>query len=139
MKIAKSKKPKSLSSLKKKLWKYFSLYIRLRESDKNLFSECVTCEKKESYKNLQAGHFIPGRTNSILFVEDNCFPQCKACNIFLHGNIIAYYEFMVKRFGLEKVSELKILKRQNVKLTREWYEQKTAHYKAMVARWLGEV
>ena len=59
----------SISKLKKKLWTLFSKYIRLRDSDYRGICSCCTCGIKKHYKEMQAGHFLPGRRNSILFLH----------------------------------------------------------------------
>ena len=100
-----------------------SEYIRRKYSDDNGICECVTCGKKAHWKEQQAGHFVPGRTNSVLFVEENIHPQCPSCNVFKHGNLIEYYPFMISMYGQEKVDELRLLKHKAVKITDKELEQ----------------
>jgi len=76
----------SMSKAKRKAWSAFSLYIRISASDINGNAKCVTCGAVKSYKDLQAGHFIPGRRNAVLFSEEGVHPQCYHCNIGLNGN-----------------------------------------------------
>lgn len=95
----------TISRLKKKVWKVFSQYIRKRNADKNGYTYCVTCKRKKFWKELQAGHFIPGRHNIILFDERLVHPQCYHCNCFLFGNPREYDKFMRKKYGDEKVAE----------------------------------
>jgi hypothetical protein len=73
----------TLTQVKKKCWKEFSAYIRLRDcletTGKTTEGLCYTCGRV--YPNgkvggLQAGHFIPGRHNSILFDFDMVKSQC---------------------------------------------------------------
>ena len=56
---------------------------------------------------MQAGHWIPGRHNSILFDERNCHSQCYHCNIGLQGSPIKYYDRMLKEYGEEVCDTLK--------------------------------
>lgn len=58
---------------------------------------------------MQAGHFIAGRGNSILFLETNVHPQCYICNIRKHGNQLVYYRFMVRTYGEKEVKRLEKL------------------------------
>ena len=106
------KKPKnaeSVSTLKKKAWKLFSEWIRRRDSDWRGMVACVTCGIIKDYKQQQAGHFIPGRRNSILFHERNVHAQCYGCNVMKQGNTVKYFRFMQKRYGDEVIEELEHL------------------------------
>lgn len=71
---------KNKKTPKKKAWDAFSRYIRTRDclkstGDRNR-GACVTCGRVFDFKKLQAGHFIPGRVNSILFDEQCVHAQC---------------------------------------------------------------
>jgi hypothetical protein len=105
-KVSKERKP-TKSQAKKRAWTAFSQYIRQRYADEKGITRCVTCNMSAYWKNLQAGHFIPGRTNSILFEELCVFPQCYVCNIRKHGNLLNYYPFMLKHFGQQIIDKLK--------------------------------
>lgn len=119
MKTKPKKKVYSLKKVKAKAWTAFSLYIRTRDCLKATGTPnlgiCVTCGKQCDIKQLQAGHFIGGRTNSVLFVEDNCFAQCLSCNVFLRGNYDKYLIFMLDTVGEKRVRELAGLKKQLIK------------------------
>lgn len=122
------KKPKPLSSYKAKLWKIFSEFIRLRDSNLDGQAMCVTCDKWMPWKEGQAGHFIQGRTNGILFDERNVHFQCAPCNIWKHGNLENYYPFMMDKYSQSVIDDLKRLKRQLVKLDSTWYENHIEYY-----------
>ena len=87
------------------LWKWFSLFIRLRDCPDNSqgFCRCKTCGKVDRYKNMDAGHFISRRWKPTKYREDNVFAQCVHCNRDLSGNLDEY----AKALGAEKVAELK--------------------------------
>lgn len=99
-----------IAKLRIKAWNLFSKYIRLRDCEayqKNgTFAPCFTCEKLTHYKDLQAGHFVPGRGNAVLFDEEGVHAQCASCNIFHYGNSSSYWENMIKKFGLNKTLEI---------------------------------
>lgn len=59
---------------------------------------------------MQAGHFLAGRGNSILFENNNVHPQCYSCNVMNHGEQLKYYRFMVKTYGEAEVKRLEKLK-----------------------------
>ncbi len=99
---SKRKKP-TLSKLKEKVWDLFSRYIRLRDCLKTTgcksFGLCITCGKRNHFKLLQAGHFVPGRHNANLFSEEGCHAQCYNCNINLRGNTLEYRRQIIKLYG----------------------------------------
>ena len=118
------KKGESISSAKKKAWKFFSEYIRLRDAIRTTGSSatlvCVTCGKPFPVVGIgcgQAGHFIAGRNNSILYEETNCHGQCYVCNVHKHGNAVEYYVFMEKTYGKEEIERLRALSHQVVPMT----------------------
>jgi len=106
------KKSKSITYYKKKAWALFSEKIRRRGADHNGFNFCVTCGKIAHWKDLQAGRFIDGRNNSILFDERGVHPQCLACNIFKSGNKVEYFRFMQEKYGDKVIDELRIQAKQ---------------------------
>ena len=95
--------------------------IRLRDCKRTTgsfeYAQCVTCGVVYHFKKLQAGHFLPGRNNSILFNEKNCHAQCHGCNMFKMGNTVKYFRFMQKEYGDEVIEELERLDRQTKKFT----------------------
>jgi hypothetical protein len=117
--VKKGKKIKSISKLKKEAWDAFSRMIRLKYADNNGYVGCVTCGVGKHWKESQAGHFLDGRHNSVLFDERNVHPQCVKCNMFMSGNKIKYYEFMRIKYGQETIDELEFLDTKDKKFTRE--------------------
>ena len=111
--MKRKKKSKGVAYYKKKLWKVFSRYIRKRDAIKTtgdiLNLRCCTCGKEYPAFGVgcaQAGHFITGRGNAILFDERGVHGQCYNCNIRLKGNWPAYIEFMKREYGQEVIDEL---------------------------------
>lgn len=101
-------KKKTISQLKKELWKHFSLYIRRRDN-----FTCFICGRKGEGGSIHAGHFIPKSVGglALYFHEDNVHACCYHCNINLGGNL---YEYGMK-LGKRKVANLYKLKQQIVK------------------------
>jgi hypothetical protein len=111
----KTKKPKT-STLKNKAWTQFSIFIRTEGADEHGFNQCITCDVRKPWKELQAGHFIRGRLNANLFDERGVWPQCYSCNVGAQGNVVIYYKWMLAMFGQGVIDELIS---QNQK-TRKW-------------------
>lgn len=105
-------KHKSVTKLKEECWDLFSKWVRSSVADYIGYSKCVTCEVRMPWKQLQAGHFIPGRHNAILFDERGCHPQCYRCNVGLKGNPRAYDAYMRKNYGEKVIKELEELDRK---------------------------
>ena len=126
-------KKKSLKTAKKEAWAAFSKYIRRRDClrftgdpDEGM---CVTCKRSYPFKKLQAGHFIGGRTNAVLFDERIVHSQCYGCNVGRSGNYLEYFYFMEKELGREAVDDLVIeLKNKTIKYTYDDYVEKKREY-----------
>ena len=108
---------------KAETWRLFSLYIRYRDSLKTTGTltecACVTCGRVKPTRarnGIQAGHFIQGRHNSIIYDERQVRGQCQYCNDKLKGNWVPYRAFMVREYGEAVVDEL--IERD--KLTETW-------------------
>jgi hypothetical protein len=83
----------------------FNSYIRQRD----LLKPCISCGKPPSTETNQtdAGHFRSvGSAPHMRFVENNVHGQCKFCNQYLAGNVLAYRKGLIERIGLEAVEAL---------------------------------
>jgi len=96
-------------------WRWFSLYIRLRDclatTGSGEYCRCVTCDAIVPYEQLDAGHSISGRTNGVLFDETIVYAQCRKCNQGGDGEKIAFKNKLVAMHG------------------ESWYNQKVANRK----------
>lgn len=122
----KVKKPKKLSRSKliKKLDTIFSQYIRVKDSNKKGIGTCVTCGKKEHWKNLQAGHFMSRKHYSTRWDEDNVKIQCVSCNVFRYGE-----QFLFSKYLGNKLSEDLLAKSRNIiKFTNVELEEMISQY-----------
>lgn len=106
---------------KKRAWTAFSKYIRLRDALKTTKTRewviCVTCRKRFPAFGpgcAQAGHFIPGRHNAVLFNEKMVNAQCRGCNVWGGGKLPEYEAYMQKTYGPKVVAELWKLSRENI-------------------------
>lgn len=122
-------------------WKQFSIYIRTRDCIRfcNSLTEgiCVTCKRSLPFKKLQAGHFIGGRSNIVLFDERIVYTQCFYCNAKpprgLGGNYVEYFVFMEEEWGRAKIDEFRALKGQ-IKIYKDFeLLLKADHYKEKTA------
>jgi hypothetical protein len=104
-------KKHGVSWWKTKCWTLFSEIVRDQGCERG-YGNCVTCGKRKHFSELQAGHFIQGRHNSILFDFRGCHPQCFHCNIGLKGNVLNYYDYMKAKYGMKVINELRRLDKQ---------------------------
>lgn len=109
--------------LKDKAWTTFSKWIRARDCEAYQkganFCPCFTCGviTVNDKGDLQAGHFLGGRGNAVLFHEDQVHAQCRRCNIFLRGNPDAYWPKMVRLYGIEQCEKWLQEKKQPKKIS----------------------
>jgi hypothetical protein len=83
----------------KKLWKAFSLYIRLRDTDSEGFGSCFTCPRILHYTKGDCGHGIGRQHKATKYNEKNNHLQCKPCNGFNGGMREVYKQQMNLRYG----------------------------------------
>lgn len=109
-------KYRTVSQAKKRTWEIFSKYIRTRDAIRTTGIEeealCITCDRRYPIKELQAGHFLPGRHPSILFDERGVHAQCYGCNVMKFGNSIKYFRKMQELYGDKVIEELERLDTQ---------------------------
>lgn len=135
------KKTKSnpIIKLRDKLDEVFSKYIRLKYSDNNGYCRCISCGSIHFWKNIQNGHYMSRRYMSTRFAEDNCRPQCVACNMFNQGNIQMYRRGLIKEIGEQRVDLIEARARQETcKRSAFEYQELIKHYSAEVVRLLKE-
>ena len=128
-------KNKSIKTLKAKLDKVFSLYIRQRDSlDSNgtLFFKCISCGKIKPFEQADCGHYY-GRANMALrFDEKNCNSQCRKCNRFSEGNRQGYAIGLQEKFGKTILDTLQIKSLQLTKMAVFEYEVLIKHYQDLL-------
>ena len=129
---------------KKKAWDEFSKYVRLRDAIKTTHTKdrviCCTCGKEYPAFGVgcvQAGHFVPGRGNAILFEENGCHAQCFNCNIRKKGAWPEYMEFMLREYGREEVDRLLALDKTVRKYNPVELEELRDKYREMYNDLLG--
>lgn len=132
--VIKRKKPETRSKLIKRLDSVYSQYIRLDKSDANGFCRCITCNDVIFWKDIQNGHYISRAKYPTRWNDDNCFPQCVRCNIFLKGNYIEYTLFMIDSYSREFIDDQKKLSQTTIKLSSQDLRDKITHYKTVVER-----
>ena len=122
-----------MSLLKEKAWDLVSLWVRKSNADENGMVKCITCPTVKHFKEMQAGHFIAGRGNSILFDTRGIAPQCYGCNCMHGGRPLVFLEYLENKLGKLQAIELKdeLLRQSRIpyKFSREELSEKIETYK----------
>ena len=138
-------KKKSLSSLEKTLDRWFSKFIRLRDSywdGRALIANCATCGNfvvvwtREKGYNPRAhnGHFIGRRYKATRYDEKNCNVQDVPCNHYGEGKQFEHGDYIDRKYGAGTAKDLLIKSKMVCKRTRYDYEVLIDHYKSEVKR-----
>jgi len=102
------------TAAKKTAHRWFSKYIRLRDciatTGTTERARCITCGEIKDFKKCDCGHYVPGRSDSVLFDEHNAHAQCNSCNRWRQGMFIEYEIALVTKYGADEVERLKSLK-----------------------------
>lgn len=110
----------SVAKLKKQADKYFSKYIRLRDSEERpdgRYAECITCGVHKPVAQMQAGHFVSRRVNFLRFDEENVNAQCVGCNMFKAGEQYLYAKALDLKYGNGTAEKLMSQRHQTHKFT----------------------
>ena len=123
---------KTISKLKKELDKWFSLYIRLKDSDDYGMVNCYTSGRSYYYKQIHAGHFMSRRHLATRWCDRNVKPQSAADNLFGQGEQFKFGNQLNSEYGIDTAEKLQIKARQSCKISRSEYEEKISYYKEIV-------
>ena len=130
---------------KDKAWKAFSIYVRTRDCLRFTGDPeqgmCVTCKRLFPFKELQAGHFVGGRGNSVLFDERLVYSQCFHCNqkppMGLGGNYASYTLFMFDEgYSREEIEGFLALKGKEKQYKQYQFEEIEVEFKEKTANLL---
>jgi len=129
----KPKKLKTVAKLREEAAVLLQKLVRMKAADENGLAECVTCGKRQHYKEMDGGHFISRKWTATKLVEENVHPQCKGCNQYASGKYDDYALYMVDTYGIEMVRELNDKKRELCKQNRIELEDIKVELKIRIA------
>jgi hypothetical protein len=112
-----------------KLWKAFSEYIRLRDSDENGYCICITSGRRVHWTECDAGHFISRRHMATKYDEQNVHAQGRFDNRFAAGQQFIYAKEIDKKYGKGTADKLLIRSRMTAKIGKFEIDNLTKHYK----------
>lgn len=111
------------------LWRHFSLFIRLRDSDENGIAKCFTCGRAHHYKEMDAAHYISRRHMSTKYNQRNVHACCVYCNKWLSGNLVVYSRNLDIKYGEGTALKLEIESKQLKKLSQFEIKAMSDHYR----------
>jgi hypothetical protein len=97
--------------------KWFSYFIRLRDSNDDGYCKCFTCNTILHWKHMECGHYVKRQHEGARFNEKNCHTQCNNCNWKLQGNDGVYKPRIIEMYGQETHDLLKSAEHRNFKRT----------------------
>lgn len=127
-------KSKRLSDAKRTADKWFSYYIRLRDSNSNGMCRCITCDKVKHWKEMDTGHFQSRRYLLTRYVEENANGQCQNCNQWNSGEQYKHGLAIDDKFGEGTAKELEKKARSMQKLTKNEVMEIAREFKSMAEK-----
>ena len=94
--------------------------------------QCPRCELCGKPSQV-AHHFVhKSKSNRLRYEMINLIPLCNSCHFALHQNESEYAGRIVKGRGLLWFETLEILKRETIKVNRQYYENQLKQLQALV-------
>lgn len=115
----------------KKADKYFSEYIRLRDSDPYGIGNCISCGKKHHISEMDAGHFIDRSHKATRYNEQNVNAQCRPCNRFQSGRQYEHGKAIDLKYGEGTADELLLQSKQITKTTQGFFEDQAERFREL--------
>lgn len=143
VKVAKPKekrppnKKERVKTLKAKVWRMFSKYIRAKYADR--MGYLVTCDgKRMHWKEAHCGHLFHNSErnqslggNELWYYEKNFAPQSMPGNYFnADDSAKVYMMWAIQQYGAEEVAEMRRMKERQRDFTEEELQAKYEHYRA---------
>jgi len=121
-------KTHNLTYWKKKADKYFSIYVRRLNADRDGMLLCCTCRLIYHWKKVHCGHYIPRNYLSTRFDLKNVDPQCVGCNMFGGGKHDEFALHLIAKYGKNILEDLNTQKNKPIKYTIANYQDMIESY-----------
>jgi hypothetical protein len=126
---------KTIKHLENLADKWFSIFIRLRDSNSYGWGHCCTCNRPVFWKNADNGHFVKRGHKATRYNEQNCGLQCRfPCNRMRNGENQAHRMYIDNKYGEGTASLLKKLGKFPMERTKEEYIILIEHYRGIVLK-----
>ena len=122
----------TVPSLRRKLDRVFSEYIRRRDANHSLSgaAKCCSCYRPFHWTIMDAGHYIKRGKAATRYDERNVHAQCHWCNRFQDGAMPGYTLFLIRRYGPDIIETLYEKSTQEHKWRVTELRAQVAEYKA---------
>lgn len=112
---------------------WYSKYIRMRDAIETTGTTteavCATCGKRMPIAQMDASHFVPGRTNGVLFDERNALAACRPCNRWRQGVWPLMEKALIAKYDRDIVERLKNLYGFNPPMEENDYREIAARFR----------
>ena len=99
-------KSTTLAKEKKKLQAVINKWVRMSHANEEGMVQCYTCSAVKHYKEIDAGHAIPGLKNHCRYDVRIIRPQCSVCNRRKSGNLSVFIPKLMREIGAETFEEI---------------------------------
>lgn len=122
---------------KKEADKWFSIFIRLRDSDENGIATCITSGRRMHWREGDCGHYLSRAKEATRYDEKNCHFQSKQANRFQGGHFMEHGFRIEEKYGRGTCRQLAMKASQPCKRTTSDYQFIANTYKERV-NWIKE-
>jgi hypothetical protein len=116
---AKGKSDKQKAKAKADKW--FSMFIRLRDSDENGIATCITSGRRMYWREGDCGHYLSRAKEATRYDERNCHFQSKQANRFQGGHFMEHGFRIEEKYGRGTCRELELKAMQPCRRTTSDY------------------
>ena len=122
-------KSTTLAKEKAKLQAIVNKFVRISFADEDGMVQCYTCKSVRHWKELDAGHAIPGLRNHCRYDITIIRPQCDVCNRRKSGNLSVFIPKLINQIGMEawdRISQYRDVQYQTFQiqaLIQEWKQK----------------
>lgn len=135
MQKTKPKKKKTIAGLVEQAAELLQKIRRIEEADEDGYCTCVSCGKRDHWKSLQGGHYVPRGKTATKLVEQNINPQCVSCNHFHKEQAkCSYAIWMIETYGYDYVKWLEEESKKEKKYSRPEIMDIIAEFKQRLKR-----
>jgi len=122
----------TVKELDERLWKVFSLYIRLRDANEDGYITCITCGQYRDWKYVDAGHGVSRKHFCTKYDERNNRSQCKPCNKWGAGERAIYAKRVDEIHGSGTWAELEQRSKGSCKKVKYYFMEKIPEYQQKI-------
>ena len=124
------RKQKSIAGLVEDAAVLLQKIRRIESADEFGMCVCCSCGKRQHWKEMQGGHYIPRGKSATKLEEHNINPQCVSCNHFHKESAKCQYAiWMIETYGYQYVKWLEAESRKEKKWLRVEVEELIESFK----------